>query len=234
MSALPPRAVRLDDCPAPAGVFRAAQLLLVEGVPWQADIEVIRSGLIRRRRRFKEPFHEGVPDNVAAELARLGEQCDALFALLYPSFRPGPRRNSFRPMLTGPEPMHFDTYLMDAPLVTSFVNVSRVPRVYRLSYSLEQLIEHDRRAVRDIIERDCRGKVDDFSYRLRERTWADKPPLHSGAPREEVKLPPLSWWLFDAKRVSHEVVYGEGAMGFSWPVPGCGAPLQGELLEQAR
>lgn len=214
-------------------VFLGSQLLLLDDVDWDADLAVIRAGLSKRRRGFKAPFQEHEPDEaVARELHRLGAHADRLFAQLYPAFTPGPRRDSFRPMITGPEPLHFDTHSVGCPMVTSFINVSEVPRVYRLGHSLPQLVALWPDLIREIVRSECKsGDVEDLSFRLRVRTMQDdRPPLGKTAPRHRVEFAPGAIWFFCAKTVSHEVVYGTGAMSFSWPLPNLDNPSQRNIV----
>jgi hypothetical protein len=133
-------------------------------------------------------------------------------------------------MITGPEPMHFDTYTAPTS-ITSFANVSLVPRVYNIGRNFQHMIEADRKAVQTVIEM-CKGNLDDFSYRARDLTKEGLPPLGKDMPRHRVEFAPGSIWFFNPKTVSHEVVYGEGAMSFAWEVKGAG-PTQRELLERA-
>lgn len=214
-------------------IFRDSLVLVLDDVDWHADMQLMRSCLIPRRRKFKESFRTEEPsDTLLVELERMGTQADALVAKLYPSFEFGVRRDSWRPMITGPEPLHFDTYPMDTPMITSFVNVSNVPRVYNLGKNLEELVRDDRALMQEIFSKECKGKIDDLSIRLRARTMQELPPLDSNSPRDRVEFAPGSIWFFGAKTVSHEVVYGEGAMSFSWPVLNSDKPMQREIMER--
>src|ERR1043166_370751 len=98
-------------------------------------MDAIRAHLVAERRRFKEPFNDGIPAELSEPLRRLGEHADRLVSVLYPGLKVGERRGSWRRKITGPEPLHFDTYTRDDALLTSFINVSPVPRVYAVSYS---------------------------------------------------------------------------------------------------
>lgn len=212
----------------PLEVFRRAELLVIDGIDWGCDMAVVQSGLTPQRRAFKSPFRvDPVAPEVWKELDLIDAQVDRVFAQLYP-FRDAKRSGSFRPMITGPEPLHFDTYGDPVVPITAFVNVSAVPRKYCISHSLPSLIRRQPKAMRMVVG-ECRGKVDDLSYQIRVRTVAGKPPFGRDAPRHRLDLAPGSIWFFNAKTVSHEVVYGEGAMGYSWAVS-TGAATQAELV----
>lgn len=222
----------IDDA---VGIFRRGQMLVIDNVQWDADFAVLRSGLIKKWRAFKTRFEirKATPE-VMQEFMRLGSHAERLFHSIYPSFiATGDRRDSFRPMITGPEPLHFDTYTLPHSLVTSLTNVSTVPRVYNVGMGFGQLVERYPKDMRRAMN-ECKGKLDNMSYFIRTRTEADRPPLPKSGPRHRVELAPGSIWFFDAKTCSHEVVYGEGAAGFTWVVPNAGASSQRELLEALR
>jgi hypothetical protein len=207
-------------------IFRDSELLVIDDVPWQADLGVIQRGLEPKRRGFKQPFHGAIAPEVSAELERLGVQVDALVDRLYPELVRVERNGSFRPMISGPEPLHFDTYAAAHSVLTSFVNVSAVPRRYCIARSLRGLVDDQPEVIQQVIA-ECKGNLDDLSFRIRVRTMRGRPPL--GEPKHHVDFAPGAIWFFNAKTVSHELVYGEGAMGFSWEVPG-GAPTQRDLV----
>jgi hypothetical protein len=212
-------------------IFLDSQLLVLDGTSWDADLDVIRSGLVDKRRAFKAPYLEREPKpEVRKHVRRLIDHAKWLFPQIYPHFRSVEERTSFRPMVTGPEPLHFDSYGGEAPLVTAYINVSDVPRVYKIGPNFPMLVEthpDELRALRDVAIK--RGEPLDVSYALRQM---DGGPLGPQAPRHHVELAPGAIWFFNAKTVSHEVVYGRGAVGISWEVPACGAKMQADYLKE--
>ncbi len=219
---------RIEDA---VGIYRRGQMLVIDGMQWDADMAVLRGGLSNKWRAFKTRFEvrKATPE-VMREFMRLGAHAQRLFHRIYPDFvTTGDRRDSFRPMVTGPEPLHFDTFTLPHSLVTSLTNVSAVPRVYNVGPGFAQLVAEHPKEMRRLI-RECKGKLDDLSYHIRARTMADRPPMPMSCPRHRVELAPGSIWFFDAKTCSHEVVYGEGAAGFTWVVPNAGAASQRDLL----
>jgi hypothetical protein len=221
---------RADQLQAPRAeeLFGDAGLLAVDGVEWDADLKLIRTALVKKKRKFKEPFIEkDPPKEVRKELRKLEAHAERLFAQLYPSFKSVETRVSFRPMITGPEPLHFDTYGGEAPMVTAYINVSNVPRVYGIGPNFPSLLKTHPKTMRSLAE-----EGGDLSYVLRQLTAADNGPLDSRAPRHRVEFAPGAIWFFNAKTVSHEVIYGTGALGISWECPDCGAPMQADLLKE--
>ncbi len=220
-SGLPPSVHICDrlNISDPEWIFEDCQLLVIDGTDWQCDMDVLRASLIAKQRAFKAPFGDERRRSKEWDkaVAGLWSHTDRMFRWLY-NYKVKRKSKSFRPMITGPEPMHFDTYSAPAT-VTSFVNLSAVPRIYNIGRSLPQLIKYDRDGVASIVK-SCKGNVDDFSYIARQYAAEGKGPLGPKMPRHRVEFAPGSIWFFDPKTVSHEVVYGEGAFAFSWEVPG--------------
>lgn len=206
-------------------IFVGAGLLALDGTPWEADMNRIRTALVKKRREFKAPFSEKEPSKlVRKELRKLQAHAERLFAQLY-SFKPTETRVSFRPMITGPEPLHFDTYGGEAPMVTAYINVSNEPRVYGIGPNFPTLVQTHGALLRSM-------EGDDLSYALRQLTAEGKGPLGPEAPRHRVEFAPGAIWFFNAKTVSHEVIHGTGAFGISWECPDCGAPMQADFLKE--
>lgn len=236
-------AVRLDarltervhlygELPAPGEalrILRAAEMLVLDGVPWHADLDVVRAGLIAKRRGPAEPFGGlDASPAVMAEVGKLAEQADALRVALY-ELPCTALDVMFRPMVSGPEPMHFDTFDDSGGCwISAFINVAATPRKYCLGPSLPSL---DPSIVHEVVREGEAGKG--FSYLVRERTMAGRPPLDAGAPRHELDLAPGAIWFFNSKTVSHELLHGEGAVSIGWLVPGA-APTQAEVLKAMR
>ena len=211
--------------------FLEHHLIVIDGVDWDADMDVIRSGLVKKRREFKGPFREKEPIKaVRKELRRLEAHAERLFKTLYPNFRSVQTRPSWRPMITGPEPLHFDTYGGDSPLITSFINVSTVPRKYCVGPNFPALVAEQPSLMRKLVKASIEKPLD-LSYVIRQRTADGLLPLGPDTPRHHIDMAPGAIWFFNAKTVSHEVVYGEGAFGISGEIPACGAAMQADLLK---
>lgn len=225
----------------PASSFTLAEvtfldhyMLVVDDVPWEADLQTIHLGLVKKSRAFKAPYLEREPakpvrrqvDNVIAHAKRV-------FPTLYPHFVSIEERTSFRPMITGPEPLHFDSYGGLNPMVTAYINVSTVPRVYAIGANLPTLVDKHPVVMREMLkDAKKRNGIADVSYVLRKAAEAGIGPLGKSAPRHRVELAPGAIWFFNAKTVSHEVIYGEGAVGISWEVPDCGAQMPADILKE--
>lgn len=207
----------------PVGVFTANALLVIDEPPWTADFNVLALGLEPKERKFKAPYYTREPvGSVATEIARAKQDAAAMFRRLYPSlqYRDGQHatmRASWRPMITRGEPMHYDTYGGPNPLVTAYINISGRPRVYNVGPTLPQLCSLRPDEIRRMVKEE--ESTDDVLYELRKLGAEGKGPFGKCA-TVRVELAPGSIWLFNAKTLAHEVVYGEGAIGVSWEVPG--------------
>jgi hypothetical protein len=224
-------AVQLD----PQCLFKNAHVLVIDNALPGVDYELLQSGLRSKERKFKEPFDSGMQKReVLKEVVRLQEAADSLFEKLYPDFNVTYSNGSFRPMVTKSsiaEPMHFDTRpaAPNIPFVTAFINVSVNPRIYRIGPNLVQLVAMYPRLMRKLWLLSGCG---DISIRLRALTRDNLPPLNSDTPAHTVHFATGAIWFFDAKTVSHEVIYGDGAVARAWCVPECGAPQQVQILEK--
>lgn len=210
----------------PVEHFRAADLICIDGIEWPA-MEEVRRGLIDKRRKFGEPFH--APDEIKASLPAMDAiamKADDLFCDLYP-FPPMPRKYSFRPMITGPEPIHFDTDDAPQPVVTAFINVATTPRRYSVGPTFADLVRDQPDQMRQII-----ANGGNTSYAIRGSTVRGEGPLLNSGPAHRVDFAPGAIWFFCAKRVSHQIVYGAGAIGRSWILPPGSAPMQVDLLRE--
>ncbi len=114
-------------------------------------------------------------------------------------------------------------------MVTAYINVSAVPRVYSIGPNFPMLVREQPDVMRELVKKEGVGA--DLSYAIRQRTAEGLPPLGEKTPRHRVELAPGAIWFFNAKTVSHEVIHGTGAFGISWEVPSCGALMQADLLK---
>ncbi len=212
--------------------FLAHQMLVLDGYDWGPALVTIQErGLDPKPRAFKDPYIERkTSPEVQQAVASVMRQAKGLYPLLYP-WPATMAHSSFRPMVTGPEPLHYDSYDGGQPLVTAYINVSTVPRVYRISWNFEQLCRRYPAEVRKAW-RECAKPGDDASYPIRMRTQNGKGPLGPDVPRHTVHMAPGAIWFFNAKTVSHEVVHGTGAIGIGWEVPTSGAKLQRDILKE--
>ena len=214
--------------------FLDHRLLVIDGHDWGNALGIIQAhGLDPRRRRFKGPFIEHKPpEDVRQAVDAILIGANALFLELF-GWPAAIAHSSFRPMITGPEPLHYDSYGGEHPLVTAYVNVSAEPRVYRIGWNFEQLVDACPEGVRAAMAQ-RRLPTDDIAWSLRKRTERGEGPLGPKAPRHTVRLAPGAIWFFNAKTVSHEVVHGTGAVGMGWQVPTSGAELQHDILRRHR
>jgi hypothetical protein len=212
----------------PESLYVQDALLVIEHPQWTADMAFLTAHLEATERAFKQPYFTREPGpKLRATIDKALGDATLMFEQLYPHFnaRPGRHtlRSSWRPMITRNEPMHYDTYQGEHPLVTSYINISPSMRHYNIGPTLRQLCEREPAAVRAIY----RKYGPECLYRLRE--MKDGPLTR--CQRVRVEFAPGAIWFFNAKTVAHEVVYGEGALGASWEVAGV-AEMPPEILRR--
>lgn len=218
---------RAADCPLNMH-FCAGHFAIIDDLEWPG-LEAVRAGLIRERRAFKSPFHPPImPTEVMRGYNAMVKAADALVHQMLPERREEALA-SFRPMITGPEPMHFDSY--DAPVstLTAFINVATTPRIYRIGPTFEHLATTQPKVMKHLASE---KKVHGLSYSIRQLTVANQPPLPASSDAHDVAFAPGAIWFFNGKTASHEVVHGEGAVGISWALPDSLAPTQEALLKR--
>lgn len=212
--------------------FCNSDFMVIDGIEWDG-IAQARAGLIRQHRGFGSIFHPSgaeEPSGVAEGINLMLAQMDALASRLFLEPR-GEKHSSFRPMVTGPEPMHFDVYPAPLPILTCFVNIALTRRIYRVGPTFHRLIETQPKVMRQVASQcDEHG----MSYRIRDLTMAGQPPMPKNGDAQLVELEPGAIWFFNGKTVSHEVVFGEGALAASWELPESRAHSQQGLMQDAR
>lgn len=212
------------------GHFNASHVVIVDGIDWPGMAD-IQAGLIPEQRKFKSSFHPDVipnPEITWRGMDLMVAACTDLFERMFPK-QLGPRHSSLRPMITGPEPMHFDSYAVKPTVLTSFINIAPTPRRYRFGPTFAALLAEQPDAMRAIVKK-CTD-LGSISYEIRENTAKDQLPLPSSAAAHVVEFAPGTMWFFNGKTASHEVVYGEGAMGISWELINSPAQTQLDLIK---
>ena len=208
--------------------FCASDMIAIDGIEWPM-LEEVRRGLIDRRRPFKKPFHPpDIDPAVTAAMSAILCAADELFADLFPDVTVEERTSSFRPMITGPEPLHFDTFEVVQPVVIAFINLATTPRRYRVGHSFPDLVRDQPDTMREIAKR-CNGT--NLSYHIRCLTVNDHPPMPKSGPAHSIEFAPGAIWFFCPKTGSHQIVHGRGAIGRSWILPAGCAPLQEDHME---
>lgn len=206
--------------------FCNSDFMVMDGIEWNG-LGVLRAHLIPKHRRFNTPFHPAkMPDEIGPAMDAMKEQAQKLVDDLYVESHEF-ISTSLRPMQTGPEPMHFDVYPAPIPVLTCFINVAATPRVYRIGPTFAHLVKTEAYAVRQLA---VKVGWTDISYRMRDNTVEGIPPMPKDGEAHRIELAPGAAWFFNGKTVSHQVVYGEGALGMSWTFPKSAAPTQEQMM----
>ena len=132
-------------------------------------------------------------------------------------------------MVTGPEWMHFDTKPIDKMLLTSYLNFDTLPRIYKISHTFPWLIKNECKAMRKL------KKAESFyPVTIRANTIKNKGVLRYITPKHTILFDPGTIWFFNPHMISHEVVFGRGAMGQSWLVSNSKCKSQTQLMRKLK
>lgn len=218
-------------------LFDEHRVLSIDDIEWEADLDVLATNRVDKHKPYDdEELHRkytksNAPDVVKAELAKLEVQIEDIFRVLYGEFDDAKKAFSWRPMIVGPEPIHFDGYVLpNTTTICSFVNFDTQPRVWRVSYTLPGLIKSYPKMVRDLWDQAIETKSS-FNAILRHRTFEGQPPFDVF---HEIEFGQGAIWFCNPKTVSHGIHYGRGACLYALHVKGLNIEtLQENIIKEA-
>ncbi len=175
-------------------------------VQWRGDSDVsaiIEAGGVVYMDRALSDEALGAARGIYRELERLER-------ILAPDYEvTEPRRGGLRPMITGPEPMHVDTWNDGGRLaLTAFVCFDDV-RVWDVGPNLVELCRAVPDAMRAVWARGRPG----FATRLRALTMRNAGPLPDDGPAHRCEFGEGAVWFCNSKIVPHAIRHGGGAVG---------------------
>ena len=193
-------------------------MLVIDNYPWPVDLRSLQKFQEKRRRKFDDAFSVSASQEAGEARRIFSDEIDRIFEMLYGHYyRPIEKRNSYRPGVTEGEPMHFDSqYLEGTIFITSYFNFSVRPRKYAVSHTFPWLVQSRPKATRKSagLSLDPRSSM----VNIRAAALRGDPPLGKGVPRHRVWFASGSIWFFNPKMISHQVLFGDGALGHSWTV----------------
>lgn len=208
-------------------------LLIIDEYNWDFDWKILRKVLDRTQRYMHQPFiNKSIPSDIRKQIQKVKIQLEELFHKLYPNYEYMPRNGkSVRPLMTGPEPMHFDTFDTDGKTpLTAYINIDTQPRIYAIGHTFEYLTtNYDSFFKKHIIPVWKKTKQTPGNL-VRAATSANIGPLKYDSPKHYILFEPKSVWFFNPKLVSHEVVYGGGTICSSWWLTNVDFPTQEDLV----
>ena len=202
-------------------VIERGGLVAFDNVPWLKTLPKQQEWKVRR---FGQPFskkEEKLSDDVYEMLDAVKEFFTSLFPTLV---APVETRKSFRPMISCGEPLHYDTFYRDGHrAITAYANLSDHPRYYSVSFTFPELMKRHEHLVLKTVG-DGKGSVlktrSEVVSLLRDRGRLNLGPLCDDiAMKHFIAFAPRSIWIFDPFELSHELLYGECAMCYSWISP---------------
>lgn len=212
-------------------VWRSPGILVLDGYPWTRPLSYLQRYQDPRRRRFDSPF--SLLDTPKEVLDSYSIDIDLLLSRLFAGRQPLEIRKSWRPMLSGPEPLHFDTFKENnTSTITAYLNVSRSPRRYGVSHDFATLLRLNSDYISKMSEPIF--PVEHFCFRLRVLGANGQGPLGPSAPRHQMQFASGAVWIFNPKLVSHELIHGDGAYCYSWRIKKEGQNTEDILKEVLR
>lgn len=211
-------------------LFKTPGVLIIDEPELGEDFDLLQKHLVKKRRKFETPAQVVIKSpTLKAELTTLERRMDDLFRALYEPFNVRMTAASWRPIISGPEPMHYDSFdPHGGAQVCSFFNVDSKPREYRVGYGIAELARKFPEA--RTIFNDCGRRTRHFSCVMRNRWVENWGPLDQRSPYHQVSLAPGAVWFFDPKTVCHQLFYGRGVFLRSWMVTNSGAMSQDEAF----
>lgn len=217
----------------PSKIIENAGILVIDNIDWKFNFNKIQKGL--KNRTFREYDSKFVDKNLDIEIVnelRKGQQeVFDIFKQLFPNYKYKDRGKyslGLRNMITGPEPMHFDTKPYDQLILTSYINLDTQPRIYKISYTFKYLIETYPRWMKKL-----KALNKNIPREMREITIKNKGRLTNKSPKHIAIFSPKTLWFFDPQLIAHEVIFGRGTMAQTWFVTNFGKDFltQKQLLD---
>lgn len=202
-------------------IYEFPGIVVVDGVFDEPTLNGLREGLSDQRRKFKDRFNSGVLPTTTTFKEAYEHAIDLIPRLTQKLFGYGLGENgdlSYRPMITENEPLHFDTYPVECGLTSlmAVANFDVGPRVWRVGPSFREVCRDHRDEVEDILKDRAPGESP--SVWLRAAGLRGVGPLREGTAVHEIEFAPGSVWYANPKTISHQIVFGNGALFEQWTV----------------
>jgi hypothetical protein len=201
-------------------IYESPGVIVVDNAIGEPILGGLREGRSTERRKFKEKFNRGLPKGEAFEKAydQAGERMTELTRKLFGYDLPSVSARSYRPMITENEPLHYDTYEVECGKISlmSVLNFDIRPRVWRVGPSFRDICRESREDVEEILKTKHPGESP--SVPLRSAGLRGVGPLKATTPLHEIEFAPGAVWYANPKTVSHQIVYGGGALFEQWNV----------------
>lgn len=166
--------------------------------------EILQTCFSNKFRKYKSKLkNDFKPTNEQiTELKFLYNLLSNLTEKLFPNYKNFKLISSLRPSLSGPEPIHFDKKLHNTLRINCFINISTVPRVYKIGPTLHYFIKKNYNILKKFKTKNLPGHL------LNNNKLLDNEPKHF------LFLAPKSVLIFDAETIAHELIIGVSSFQF--------------------
>lgn len=222
--------------------FEAAKVILLKNPPFEVDFELLsrvsfpagrkyqklRRTFLTRPKLYKPRVARAMYGAFGTDVGfylkfrkavnRLSQDLTDFKAKVFAGYRFLKRDISWRFTPTGPEGLHVDYVRSaeDLQYVRIFVNVDNAPRVWTLSYQLEELIERyfDFAGLAEMQG----AHANEICNRLNQTVFSAHERLPGGPlPSHRVAFQPGEVWLCESRLNSHEIFSGRRMVGTHFP-----------------
>lgn len=215
-------------------LYEGGGVIIVDNAADEQILSGLREGLTNERRKFKEKFNQGFPTAEGFRLAysEVSRRMTEITRMLFGYQLPSTSARSYRPMITENEPLHYDTYEVECGKMSlmSVLNFDVRARVWKVGPSFRDICRDSREEVEDILKTKHPGESP--SIPLRSAGLRGTGPLKPGTPLHEIEFAPGTVWYANPKCVSHQIVYGGGAVFEQWTIDVSECECQACVIEE--
>lgn len=215
-------------------IYHRPGIIVIDNAVGEPILSGLREGLSEERRKFKEKFNRGHPTSETFKRAysETSKRVTELTRMLFGYELPSVSAQSYRPMITENEPLHFDTYDVECGKFSlmSVLNFDIRPRVWKVGPSFRQICRDSRLDVEDILKNKHPGESP--SVPLRSAGLRGTGPLKAGTPLHDIEFAPGAVWYANPKTTSHQIIYGGGAYFEQWTLDAPNCECQSCVIEE--
>ena len=208
-------------------IYENPGIIVINNVLSREVIKGLKTSLLNKRRYWKQKFNQGIENTSKEFQAAYSEANKVIRAIAEELFGyklTKKASKSFRPLLTIDEPLHYDTY--DVPCgktsLMGVINFDHMDRVWHVGPSLETLVSNNSEYI--IETKNNLKSNESFMVKIREDGKKGVGPLANVPNIKRIGFTENTLWFANPKAVSHQILYGGGALFAQWVIdePKCG------------
>ena len=208
-------------------IYERPGIIAINNVLRPEVIKGLKTALLNERRYWKQRFNQGLEntsDEFKTSYAKAFKVIHEIAKELFGYVLENKASKSFRPLLTIDEPLHFDTYEVPCGQTSlmAVLNFDFLDRIWHVGPSLEDLISNNTEYF--IKTRKSLKPNENLMVRVREDGKKGIGPLADISNIQRIGFTENTLWFANPKTVSHQIVYGGGALFVQWLIeePDCG------------